>query len=113
MGRTAKVVIGSSCVGMGYYSIKRVVWSKSVIESGFYSGLAGLFVMGAYKFLRDNEVVERLENLLGQEKPEVATRIRGLLCKKVPELEQRAQTGEQYSLQKLKRQIMKERGYIG
>lgn len=63
-------------------------------------------------FLREDEVVERLEQLLANENPEVATRVRGLLCKKVPSLEQRTQTEEQYSLQELKKQIMKEKGYL-
>ena len=113
MGRFVRKFVGYACIGCTYQTVKKTVKSNSIVGSGFYSGLAGLFVSGAYRFLEDGVLLERLEYLLAQENPELAGRMRNLLCQKIPTLEKRVQTKgeERYSMQELKKQIMEEKGY--
>lgn len=113
-----------------------MVKSDSLVGSGIYSALGGWFGTGAYKYLQDDAVVERLEQLLSQEDPDMASRMRGLLCQKFPKLEKKVQpkedyflpekpimqekryntpdlekTIQQYPIQEIKKQIMQEKGY--
>lgn len=114
MGRRARKTFGFFCIGVTYQSVKKLVKSQSFIGSGVYSTLGGWFGTGAYKCLQDDVIAERLEQLLSQEEPEMATRMRRLLYERFPSLENRTQATEDcsYSMQELKRQIMRERGYI-
>lgn len=113
MGRLGRKIVGFFCVGVTYQSVKQMVKSNSLIGSGIYSAIGGIFGTGSYKLLRDDVIAERLEELLSREEPNMQNSIRGLLYEKFPSLEKRTQTKDDssYSLQELKRQIMKEKGH--
>lgn len=52
MARFVRKLVGYGCVGATYQSVKKTIKSNSIIGSGFYSTLAGLFGTGAFKFFK-------------------------------------------------------------
>ena len=115
MGRKFREFGGSALVGVGFQGIKKTIKSNSFIMSGLYSGIGGLCIIEACRLFGNLNVSERLEQLLAGENPEVAEPVRQYLHDKFPDLEQRTQTPQQveyHQLQELKKQIMKEKGYL-
>ena len=114
MGLTRNL-IGYGCVGGAYQSIKKTLTSDSVLGSGFYSALAGLLATGAYRFLDDTRIVQRLERILSEENEETARQARELLRKRFPQLADNSEKSTNYPsdiVNDYKRRLMKERGYM-
>lgn len=115
MGRLARKAAGFACVGLTYQAVKKLVKSDSFVGSALYSAIAGLSGAEAYKLLDGDSIAERIRQLLAYEDPAIVPAMRNALYEKIPNLEQRMQLPQppHYDpMQELKRQIMKEKGYL-
>ncbi|MBU0629178.1 MAG: hypothetical protein KKC75_08375 [Nanoarchaeota archaeon] len=101
MRRLGRITVGGALTGAGYQCVKKVIISDSVVGSSFYSGLATLCFAGAYRCLDDIVLVQRVQQLLGNEDSETAQRIAPMLTERIPDLEKRILPGQHdaYQLQ--------------